>query len=209
MSLNPLGPAPACPASSLRRVALCPIGRSRIGYGTQIAILFTASIAGCAHVPSYQGVGALRPSGENQLVAPTAIRWATCSPAVPANRDISFDGPTAIARPAVAAFSLGAGCVIAGTGAGLDFRAFSGQDCTLNFPEGPRRLSVDAFAISVPPGNVIGEAIAIDMRGTDRATGRSSLYHFDGQGDQPGPVPDDPCPAVAAAGLGPSPSAGP
>jgi hypothetical protein len=102
----------------------------------------------------------------------------------------------------VTAISFGAGCVVAGEGYGVAFQAYSGQECTLSFPEGPRRLRLEAFSVSVPPHGLVRESIRIDLSGVDPATGRYAAFHFDGSADQPGPVPDDPCPTVEAH-LGP------
>jgi hypothetical protein len=90
--------------------------------------------------------------------------------------------------------------VIAGTGHGPDFEAFSGQECTLTFPEGTRRLRVEGLWVDSGRGTTINEAVAIDLRGADVATGRYALYHFEGAADAPGTaVPDDPCPAIKGA----------
>ncbi len=144
----------------------------------------------------------LDPSGESRLIAPESVRWDTCSGPVPA--DISFDRPSDPEPLPVTALSLGSGddCVIAGRGDGSDFRALPGQACTLHFPEGPRRLRVEAFWVA--PRQAFGDGaqlLTISLRGVDAASGRYALYHFDGRDAEEEPASRDPCPKLAAAGL--------
>jgi hypothetical protein len=117
---------------------------------------------------------------------------------------VSFVTIKAPPPPPITALSLGPGCVIVGTGHGPDFEAFGGQECTLTFPEGTRRFRVEGFSVDPGRGATINEAVAIDLRGADIATGRYALYHFEGAADAPDTtVPDDPCPAFKRAHRGP------
>jgi hypothetical protein len=168
-------------------------------------VLLLAGASGCIPAPSYQGTGALQPSGEYPIIAPAAVRWSVCDRPLRASNEPAFEPSSRVpAPPPLTAFSIGPKCVVAGTGHSSDFQAFAGQECTLTFPEGSRRLRVEGFSVDAGPRGAINEAIAIDLRGIDVATGHYALYHFEGGGDSPGPAPDDPCPAVTAAHLGPA-----
>jgi hypothetical protein len=103
----------------------------------------------------------------------------------------------------ITALSIGPGCVIVGAGYSSGFQAFSGQECMLTFPEGSRRLRVEGLSVYAPRNGTLTQAIEIDLRGVDVVTGRYALYHFEGDGDPPGPVPDDPCPPNPGAQHGP------
>lgn len=193
----PTGPDPSPARMPLRPTLGAGPTRPRALYAA-MTVLTTLGVAAvtpaCGAASSYQGIGTLQPSGENVLIGRESVRLATCShsPAKSTSpNDSSYASAGAPDPPPVTALSFGDGCVVGGLGEGPDFQPFPGQECTLPFPEGARRIGVDGLTVGA---HALAGGIAIDLRGTDLATGRYVLYHFDGMSDQPGPVPEDPCP---------------
>jgi hypothetical protein len=173
------------------------------GFRDATGMLLLASASGCVPAPSYQGIGSLQPSGENPIIAPTAVRWSVCErPARPSDDSALEPQPTnrqAPDPPPITALSIGPACVVVGTGHTEGFQAFPGQECTLTFPEGSRRIRVEGFWVGSAWRSTVNDSIVIDMRGADVATGHYALYHFEGAGDSSDAAPADPCEASPLA----------
>jgi hypothetical protein len=192
----------------------CPVSRrtARIRVLAVVAATAAAS-AGCSYPTAYYGTGLLNTSGEATLVAPQTVRIVSCDRTEATTRAADpsdwqrgpmtgSDQQAAMISKSYAVLALGDACRIEGTSFAGAFTPVSGNECTLTFAEGPRKLRVTSTLVRYGQTdrwrdpNALPNYVEVQVGGDDATTGRHLVYAFSGTAVT---APADSAPCAAAA----------